>query len=275
MWIGDRRIMLIAQISDPHIRAAGQLYQDVVDSNAMFEAAIRQLNSLSPRPEVVLLTGDIVDAGGMAEYDNARALLGRLEIPCLIIPGNHDRRDTFRAAFAETHPYLPPGDGPLHYVADDFGPVRIVAFDVTLPGRHYGDIDDAALHWLETALATEPQRPTLVMMHQPPFATGIPYLDPYWCRNGERLAALVARYPAVERITCGHVHRFMQLRFGGTALCTAPSTTTAIALQLHADAKPQSFIEPPALLLHHWTDTHGLITHLLPIGQFEGPYPFA
>jgi hypothetical protein len=67
----------------------------------------------------------------------------------------------------------------------------------------------------------------------------------------------------------------MQLRFAGTVLCTAPSTTTAIALRLKADAKPASFIEPPACLLHHWRPEVGLVTHFSPIGSFSGPYPFA
>jgi hypothetical protein len=103
----------------------------------------------------------------------------------------------------------------------------------------------------------------------------VPYLDAYLCRDGGRLAKVVARYPAVERIVCGHVHRFMTMRFAGTTLCTAPSTTTAIALQLKPDAPPRSFVEPPAFLVHHWRLGTGMITHFVPIGTFPGPYPFA
>jgi 3',5'-cyclic-AMP phosphodiesterase len=55
---------------------------------------------------------------------------------------------------------------------------------------------------------------------------------------------------------------------------TAPSTTTAIALRLAPQAEPASFVEPPALLLHHWRPGHGLITHFAPIGAFPGPLPF-
>ena len=110
----------------------------------------------------------------------------------------------------------------MHYVEGGHGAVRIVALDVTVPGLHHGDIDEEADAWLDGALSAEPRRPTILMMHQPPFDCGVPYLDAYHCRDGERLAYVVARHPAVERIVCGHVHRFMQLRFGGTVLCTAP-----------------------------------------------------
>jgi len=135
-------------------------------------------------------------------------------------------------------------------------------------------MDDAACIWLEARLAEEPHRPTIIMMHQPPFESGIPFIDAYCCRRGARLAEIVARYPAVERILCGHIHRFMQLRFGGTMLVTAPSTTTAIALRLRDDANPESFVEPPAMLLHHWRPGHGLITHFVPVGSFRGPLKF-
>ena len=89
----------------------------------------------------------------------------------------------------------------------DRGPVRIVALDVTLPGLHHGAVSEEGAAWLDRVLAAEPTRPTIVMMHQPPFDTGMPYLDPYSCRDGQRLAAVVARHPQVERIVCGHVHR--------------------------------------------------------------------
>ena len=248
--------MLIAQLSDPHVRPDGVLYQGVADSNAQFAAAIAALNGLDPRPDLVLLSGDLVDNGTLPEYARLRELLRGLEIPLLVIPGNHDDRDAFRSAFRD-HDYLP-DTGPMHYAV----------------GTH-GAVDAAGARWLDETLAREPARPTIVMMHQPPFETGVPYLDLYACRGGQRLAAVVSRHRQVERIVCGHVHRFMLLRFGGTLLCTAPSTTTAIALQLRPDARPASHLEPPAFLLHHWRPGVGLITHFVPIGAFPGPYPFA
>lgn len=265
--------MLIAHLSDPHVRAEGVLYQGVVDSNAQFAAAIAQVKALDPRPDLVLLTGDLVDQGQAEEYAMLSRLLAGLDVPFLAIPGNHDEREAFRRTFAEQS-WLP-ATGPIDYVVGDRGPVRVVALDVTLPGLHHGAVSTEAAAWLDGVLASEPARPTIVMMHQPPFATGIPYMDLYGCREGHRLAAVVARHPQVERILCGHVHRVMQIRFGGTLLCTAPSTTTAIALRLCPGAKPASYIEPPAMLLHHWQAERGLVSHFVPVGTFPGPYPFA
>jgi 3',5'-cyclic AMP phosphodiesterase CpdA len=264
--------MLIAQISDPHLRPGGVLYQDTANSNDDLTRTIAQLNRLSPQPDLVLLTGDVVDTGLREEYAVAREILSGLRAPLLVIPGNHDERAAFRAAFRD-HAYLP-AEGALHYVLE-LGDRRVIALDVTVPDEHHGLFDASAEAWLEAALMAQPDRPAIIMMHQPPIVTGVPYLDAYRCFGADRLAACIARAPGVERVLCGHVHRLMQKRFGGTLLCTAPSTTTAIALRIDPAAEPASFIEPPGLLLHDWRDPHGLLTHYLPIGEFPGPYPFA
>ena len=112
------------------------------------------------------------------------------------------------------------------------------------------------------------------MMHHPPIAIGIPYIDKYMCRRPERIAAVIARFDRVERVLCGHVHRPIQQRWAGTLLCCCPSTATQIALQLRPDARPASFSEPPACLLHWWRDGV-MLTHTSYMGRFAGPYPFA
>ncbi|GFZ64168.1 3',5'-cyclic adenosine monophosphate phosphodiesterase CpdA [Pseudomonas amygdali pv. eriobotryae] len=265
--------MLIAHISDTHVRPRGLLYQGVVDSNAMLAAAVETINALDPPPDLILFSGDLVDEGRPEEYAMARELLQPLRQRLLMIPGNHDHRQNLRNAFPE-HVYFINEEN-CSFVDSGSAPMRIIGLDISVPDQHHGDMTDTATQWLDRTLALEPDKPTLIMMHQPPFSSGIHCIDAYRCERGERLAGVVSRYPAVERIVCGHIHRFMQLRFGGTLMCTAPSTTTAIALQLRPDAADASYVEPPALLLHHWKADTGLITHWVPIGRFEGPFDFA
>lgn len=264
--------MLIAHLSDSHMRPPGELYQGLVDSNAMFEAAVRHLNALDPAPDLVIVTGDLVDHGTSAEYDHARTALSAIRQPVLMLPGNHDEREAFRLAFSD-HYYLP-ATGPLHFVVGDKGPLRIIGIDVTVPSEHHGEATEEDCAWLAAKLSEEPERPTLVLMHQPPFESGIACIDAYNCRGSARLAAVLSANPQVERLLCGHLHRFILTRFAGTMLVTAPSTTTAIALRLAPDADPASYVEPPAFLLHQWMEGVGLVTHLVPIGEFWGPLPF-
>jgi len=264
--------LLIAHLSDLHMRPLGKLYQGLVDSNAMFDAAVRHLNALDPAPDLVIVTGDIVDHGTPAEYDHARTAMAAIHPPVLMLPGNHDERSAFRQALQDHH-YLP-ASGPLHFVVGDKGPLRIIGLDVTVPAEHHGEATEESCAWLEARLSEERERPTLVLMHQPPFESGIACIDAYNCRGGARLATAISTHPQVERLLCGHVHRFMLTRFAGTMLVTAPSTTTAIALRLTPDADPASYVEPPGFLLHHWRGGVGLVTHFVPIGEFHGPLPF-
>ncbi len=163
----------------------------------------------------------------------------------------------------------------MHYTADGYGEVRIVALDVTVPGLHYGEIDECAMRWLESALAAEPKRPTILLMHQRRSIAACPISMPTIAATVRNFRRSSRGHPPVERTVCGHVHRFMQLRLGGTVLCTAHRRRRPIALRLKADAEPASRLEPPACLLHHWRPEVGLVTHLSLIGRFPGPYPFA
>ena len=162
------------------------------------------------------------------------------------------------------HHYLPKA-GPLHYCVDDY-PMRIVALDCCPPGQHAGAMDAAGLAWLEQTLATNSIKPTLIIMHHPPFVSGIGYLDAYRYLDAEPLKAVVARFHNIEAILVGHVHRGMVHRWAGTVVLSCPSTTTEIALQLKADAQPQSFMGPPACMLHLWEAGRGLVSHTSYIG---------
>src|SRR5580704_3419281 len=117
--------MIIAQISDPHVRPIGHLYKDLIDSNRMLVDAVDHLNALKPRPELVLISGDLVDEGHPDEYAALRIILSRLQIPYRVIPGNHDERSAFRRAFSD-HLYLPSGEGPLQYSVEG-SPVPMLA----------------------------------------------------------------------------------------------------------------------------------------------------
>jgi 3',5'-cyclic AMP phosphodiesterase CpdA len=70
--------VLIAQITDTHIRPEGSLAYGHVDTSAFLARAVDHILHLDPRPDVVLGTGDLVDGGTPAEYARLRHLLSPL-----------------------------------------------------------------------------------------------------------------------------------------------------------------------------------------------------
>jgi 3',5'-cyclic-AMP phosphodiesterase len=259
--------VIIAQISDTHIAPEGRLVCGRVDTAPYLARAVARLNAL--RPDAVLVTGDLVDAGRPDEYARLRGLLAPLRAPVYLIPGNHDARDALRAAFAD-HGYLPRA-GFLHYAVDDH-PLRLVGLDSLAPGHGHGELCDERLDWLEARLG-ESARPTLLFLHHPPFDCGVAALDALRLKVGaERLAAIVRRHPNVERVLCGHAHRPMQARWAGTLASVAPSTAHQVTLDLDPGAPLSITFDPPAFALHRWHPEAGLVTHLQYVGDYEGPY---
>jgi 3',5'-cyclic AMP phosphodiesterase CpdA len=99
-------------------------------------------------------------------------------------------------------------------------------------------------------------------------------MDEIGLAGPEALAQIVQKHPQIERILCGHLHRPIHARFGGTVACTAPSTAHQITLNLAADAPATFRLEPPAYYLHAWRAGEPLVTHTVYIGDFAGPYSF-
>lgn len=264
--------MLIAQISDMHVMPRGRLAMGRVDTNACLARAVESLAREDPQPDVVLATGDLVDAGTPDSYAALRALLAPLRVPVFLIPGNHDDRDALRAAFPD-HAYLPPS-GFLHYVVEDH-PVRLVGLDSLVPGQDGGLLCAERLAWLDARLAERPERPTLVFLHHPPMAVGIERMDRIGLAGADRLAAVIHRHPQVKRVAAGHVHRAVHGPFAGTMASTCPSTAHQILLDLRPDAALGFILEPPAYHLHRYRPGSGIVTHAVPVGTFRGPFSFA
>jgi len=124
--------MLIAQISDMHVKPPGEMLYKRIDTAGFLERAVAHILALYPQPDVVLATGDLVDGGKAEEYTLLRRLLAPLPMPVYLIPGNHDARDAMREVFPD-HAYLPKS-GFLQYTVEDL-PVRLIALDTLVPAK--------------------------------------------------------------------------------------------------------------------------------------------
>jgi 3',5'-cyclic AMP phosphodiesterase CpdA len=262
--------MLIAQISDTHAKAKGRLLGGVIDTHGMLMATVKRLAALDPRPDAVLHTGDVVDDGDAADYAAVAEALAGLAMPVLPIPGNHDRREMMRQAFGFTG--VLPAAGPLNYVAE-VGPVRVVALDSLVEGAPHGRLGTEQIAWLRATLAERPDALTLVMVHHPPFETGIAFMDSIALIDAVELADVIGRHPQVERVLCGHVHRSVASRFAGTIAQIAPGAAHQIALGVGPSAGLGWTLEPPSILLHALFDgaivTHQITVEAFPVNPIE------
>src|SRR4030095_16990642 len=142
--------MLLAQITDTHIKAQRKLAYGIVDTAGFLERCVDHVLRLPQRPDVVVMTGALVDYGRPDEYALLRELLAPLAMPLYLLPGNHDERGALRAAFPD-HAYLRQWEPFIQYAIDDW-PLRIVAIDTVIPGEGGGRLDDERLAWLDRIL---------------------------------------------------------------------------------------------------------------------------
>lgn len=265
--------MILAQVTDTHVRPDGKLVLGAVDTAERLRRCVDHLARLDPPPDVVLLTGDLVERGEPEEYRTLRDILAPLNgRPIYAILGNHDERGAFRAAFADLG-YLPAEGEFLHYAIDDH-PLRLIGLDTTVPGKSWGEMCDRRLDWLNRRLREAPDRPTAIFMHHPPFLTGIPGMDWQNCRNGDALGAVVRRHRQVIRILCGHVHRAITVPWHGVTASIGPSTAHAVALEMRPEASFDFILEPPACQLHIWREDAGLVSHVSYVGDYGERRPF-
>jgi Icc protein len=263
--------MLLCQISDLHVTAGRAPAYGVVDTAACLERCVRCIAGLDPLPDLVLATGDLVDEPDAPAYGVLREILGPLRMPVYLMPGNHDERGALRAAFPD-HAYLA-GEGDfLQYEIAGY-PVRVLALDSVIPGRPEGTLCAQRLRWLQQRLG-QSDAPTVIALHHPPFFTGIGHMDRMTLDEPSALERIVRRFPQVQRIICGHLHRPIQALFAGTLASVCPSTAHQVLLDLKPGGAARFVMEPAAFQLHLWSG-EALVTHTAYTGRYDGPYPFA
>lgn len=253
--------MLIAQITDIHLGFDKGNPDEL--NRQRFDRTLRALVEMTPRPDLLLLTGDLAEEGDdSVSYAQLREMLGDVPFPVWPAMGNHDSR----APFFEMFPEVPNADGFVQYAIDEH-PVRMLILDTLEVGRHGGGFCETRAEWLRARLAEAPNMPTLIVLHHPPIESGLSWMtenpDAAWV---ERLRAIVEGQDNIVGMIAGHLHRPITTQWAGTTLVVCPSCAPQVALDLDAidpdvpDGRPMIVADAPCYALHRW-DGRGLVTH--------------
>jgi 3',5'-cyclic AMP phosphodiesterase CpdA len=251
--------MRIAHLSDPHL-ARGPL---AAQPAANLADAIGRVLAVEPRPDCIVVTGDLADTGHPEEYAALHAILRHCPVPVHLMPGNHDDPDALIARFGDT-PFL--DDGLSTKYAVEYPEATIIVADSWRPEDPAGQLGPDQLSWIDRTLAARPQVPAFVCLHHPPLALGMPFLDSIMLTDAAEFADVIQRHPHVVRVLTGHVHRTVSAMFAGTLLAVAPSTFRQSALRMHDTELPGYLPEPTSFLLH-LLDGADCVTHSVAISH--------
>ncbi|WMF04616.1 metallophosphoesterase [Micromonospora robiginosa] len=123
--------MLIAQLSDPHV-TTGPLAAEPASG---LHRALGTVLALRPRPECVVVTGDLTAHGRPDEYLALREIVGRFPLPIHLATGNHDDRESLLDTFGGT-PHLAGGFSAHYHV--DHPDATLVVLDSLAPAAPAG-----------------------------------------------------------------------------------------------------------------------------------------
>lgn len=246
-----------------------------VDADDQLEQALRAIAAPGLQAAAIVVTGDIADTASPDAYARARALLepvaAELGAELVWVMGNHDTRRAFRAGLLDepgNEPGDPAAEAPYDRVIDLDG-LRLIVLDTTVPGFHYGRLDDSQLEWLAGVLAEPAPRGTLLAMHHPPVPMPQFFDELIELREQAGLEA-VLRGSDVRGILAGHLHYSAHSTFAGIPVSIASASCyTNDPLLPHAALRGQAGAQAFDLV-HVYADR--MLHTTVPVGDFPRVY---
>jgi 3',5'-cyclic-AMP phosphodiesterase len=230
------RALTFVHMSDPHVGHHAL-------AEATFERALADVAALRPRPEFILLTGDLTE-GERDHYRAFRRIASGSPVPIVALPGNHDVGNRLSDRSLPLIDLWRSEMGP-DWLAFSAGAERNATRFILLnslflraPSRvrasrspRLAGEADAQWEFLERSLADATRGPcpaesvfiafhhTPYAMHPDEFAGG--YLP--ISRDSRRRILDLARRFHVQAILSGHAHWSREVTVGGVSLITTPS----------------------------------------------------
>jgi 3',5'-cyclic-AMP phosphodiesterase len=246
MTVGLQTGLHVVQLSDTHLFADldGKLVG--VTTSLSLRSVLATLGERTPRPDLLLLTGDLSQDESLESYQYLQTWLVKLGIPNYWLPGNHDNIERLQAALTTD----------LCSQRQSFyrGGWKFLLLNSQLTGNVYGELSSQTLMWLELELQSDSETPTLIACHHPPFAVGSPWIDNISLRHPEAFLAICDRYPQIKLVLSGHVHQAASYTRNDVTFLTCPST--CIQFQSQSDAFAVTSQPPGCRLLTLYPEGH-------------------
>lgn len=206
----------LLHITDPHLFAdpAASLRGTVTAES--LARVLGHVTASGWQPDVVAMTGDVVQDDSRAAYERFRDLVAPLRRPVHCVPGNHDVPGVMREVL-DAEPFL-------YCAAVEHGSWLVAGADSSVEGAVAGRVAESELERLMTALRRTPAEHAVVCLHHPPLPVGSRWLDEIALENGREFLEAMAAAGKVRLVLFGHVHQALDAGFGAIRILGTPST---------------------------------------------------
>jgi 3',5'-cyclic AMP phosphodiesterase CpdA len=264
----------LIQLSDLHLVPPGKLTSKVLDTNSILEETINEIlrkKDYFGKIEGLVVTGDVSDDGSIESYLSAHEKLTKLNVPVLVIPGNHDLRNPMREVFNE-HVEFSTKSSQFDWVFK-YEETVIVGLDSLVEGENFGFLEKTSLEFLSNQLSIHNGSDIVLLIHHPPIKTGIYFMDKIGLTNSSDLSECLKATNRPVRILCGHVHGVYHGLLGIHPVVSAPSVCSAFEFNRKKFA-PVGFNRGPTGYAYLETSSSGFWT-AIPSSYGNGPLNFS
>lgn len=203
----------VLNITDLHVipEIGGEIYgidpllslQRVLDRGLLFD------------PDLIIVTGDMVEHGDTESYVRVRQVLDSIGLPVFVLPGNHDLPEVMMKDLC---------GGNIQFVDfyDQDG-WRLIFLDSHVQGQGYGALSVDQQSLLKNALESSGQLNVLVALHHTPIAP----CPSFNCQlSGARdFLENLSSWPNARAVIAGHAHVACEAQYKMLSVMTTPATS--------------------------------------------------
>lgn len=192
IYIGVK--MKILHISDFHL-SEPQGFNEILSKSFYDEYIFKLKDALSEAPELIVITGDIVDKGNASNYAHAKLIIDYLidtlkieKDKILICPGNHDfNKDTGACVLSNdiTSEYQTLEDKRFRFISINNETTALIldSMDLNNGINKSADFNDEDTHQLLTHIKNKKPKTLIIISHHPPLAPNSQTHSPFDEKN--------------------------------------------------------------------------------------------
>ena len=204
----------LIQISDTHLMDGVDLEFVKMNPEQSFQAVMHAIQTEHTHIDALVHTGDLAQVAVAGTYNRYLDFMQNTGLEHYQIPGNHDNAAIF-----------PFKDGLNTANIFHLGAWSVVLLNSAVKGQIDGWIEAEQLQQLETLLKQYPEQHIIVACHHHPFIMHSRWIDQHRLKNTEHLTDVLARYPQVKIVLCGHVHQDSCNEWHGIQFLSTPATS--------------------------------------------------
>ncbi|MBF0276860.1 MAG: phosphodiesterase [SAR324 cluster bacterium] len=242
--------MKFIHFTDIHQLQAGQSLHGL-NPHERLQACLDSINQFHDDAEFCVITGDLAHRGEDHAYRLLLDQLDQVKMPCHLVIGNHDHRETFKNCCKHVKSDI---EGFVQYTVETNSGVFVMLDTVTKPGSDLGAYCKQRQDWLQKTLIKHQNEPVFLFMHHPPFEIHIPAFDKPAFNDKNAFSEMVHSFKNIRHLFFGHTHRPIFGNWQGISFSSMRSTNHQVELNFKEPSELKFCDEKPEYAVVFLTD---------------------